>query len=104
VKSISARLARKLFPSGGGEPDIGGMAEVVAAIAVIAEKAGSETIEIAVGWRHEVDRVSRLVHQSAVAARANLRLPDVAIISACARCTTRPDTIVATARGRSVPR
>ena len=78
-----------------------GMAEVVAAIAVIAEKAGSETIEIGAGWRHEVDRVSRLVHQSAAAATANLRLPDVAIISACARCTTRPDTIVATTRGRS---
>ena len=101
VKSVSARLARKFFPGNGGEPDIGGMAEVVAAIAIIAEKAGTEAIEIGAGWRHEVDRVSRLVHHSAAAATPNLRLPDVAIISACARCTTRPDTIVATTRGRS---
>jgi len=62
VKSVSARLARELRPFGPTKRDVLWRVETFAGVAVIAEEAGAEAIEIAIGRRHEIDRVSWLVH------------------------------------------
>src|SRR5262249_60728884 len=62
VKSVFARLVRELLPFGRGERDVLRMAQPFAAVAIIAEEAGAEAIESGIGRRHEIERVSWLVH------------------------------------------
>src|SRR5215471_769521 len=54
VKSVFARLVGELRPFGRAERDVLRMAQPFARVAVIAEDAGAEAIERAIGRRHEI--------------------------------------------------
>ena len=62
VKSVFARLACEFVPFGCGKSDVRRMAKAFTGVAIIAEETGAEAIESGTGRRHEIDRVSRLVH------------------------------------------
>src|SRR5262249_26885192 len=100
VKSVSAWLTRELRPFGRGERGVMRLTQPFAGVAVIAEEAGAEAIERGIGRRHEIDRVSPLVHGASRRSRDRPRAHRaVTMMSACARCTRRPATVVATTRG-----
>src|SRR5262249_41793756 len=100
VKSVFARLVGELRPFGSGKRDVLRMAEPFAAVAIIAEEAGAEAIESGIGRRHEIERVSWLVHGRFTSFAGPPRAHRaVTMMSARARCTTRPATMAATTRG-----
>src|SRR5262249_16167187 len=95
-----ARLVGKLRPFGRAERDVLRTAQPFAGVAVIAEDAGAEAIERAIGWRHEIDRVSRTVHGASRPSRdRSPPHPALTMMAAWARCTRRPSTMVAKTRG-----
>src|SRR5215831_8556093 len=100
VKSVSARLMGELRPFGRGEPGVLRMAQPFAGVAIIAEDAGAEAIERGIGRRHEIKIAylgsSMALHAVRGTGHAHRA---VTMMPACARCTRRPATVVATTRG-----
>src|SRR4029077_1416925 len=72
MKAITARLAGEFVPRRGLDADIVWRAKLLAGVAVIAEEARAEPVDVGVRRRHEIDRISRLVHRRPIDSVARL--------------------------------